>query len=42
MFRHPVTGQKVRLHEPHPQKTLLPYMVNLLVEALTNSGDIEE
>lgn len=42
MFRHEVTGQKVRLHEPHPQNTLLPYMVELLIEALEIAGEIEK
>lgn len=42
MFRHGVTGQKVRLHEPHPQTTLLPYMVGLLVDALKDAGEIRE
>ena len=42
MFRHGVTKQKVRLHEPHPQNTLLPYMVDLIVEALRNAGEIPE
>lgn len=42
MFRHGETGQKVRLHEPHPQKILLPYMVELLIEALLNAGEIQE
>lgn len=34
MFRNEITKQKVRLHEPHPQKTLLPYMIDILIEAL--------
>lgn len=41
MFVHNVTRQKVRLHEPHPQNTLLPYMVRELVNALTEAGEIE-
>jgi predicted RNA binding protein YcfA (HicA-like mRNA interferase family) len=41
MFVHTKTKQKVRLHEPHPQNTLLPYMVEALVEALTNAGEME-
>ena len=39
-FRHKTTGQKVRLHEPHPQKTLLPYMVEVLIEGLKNAGEL--
>ena len=42
MFVHGTSKQKVRLHEPHPQNTLLPYMVNELISALTDSGDIEK
>ncbi len=40
MFVHGHTTQKVRLHEPHPQKTLLTYMVDLLVEALEAAGEL--
>lgn len=40
MFHHPETRQKVRLHEPHPQNTLLPYMVTELVSALEEAGEI--
>ena len=40
MFRNVTSKQKVRLHEPHPQKTLLPYMVEILVEALTIAGEM--
>lgn len=42
MFVHQVTRQKVRLHEPHPQKTLLPYMLSELIEALVCAGEIKE
>lgn len=41
MFVNPSTKQKVRLHEPHPQNTLLPYMVDQLMEALKAAGEIE-
>lgn len=41
MFVHTGTGQKVRLHEPHPQNTLLPYMVRQLTEALIEAGEIK-
>jgi predicted RNA binding protein YcfA (HicA-like mRNA interferase family) len=40
MFRHETTGQRVRLHEPHPRNILLDYMVKELIEALKNAGDI--
>lgn len=40
MFVHPQTKQKVRLHEPHPQNTLLPYMLDQLIEALKDAGEI--
>lgn len=42
MFVHQATRQKVRLHEPHPQNTLLPYMLSELIEALICAGEIEE
>jgi hypothetical protein len=42
MFVHVRTHQKVRLHEPHPQNTLLPYMVDILIEALREAGEIEK
>jgi predicted RNA binding protein YcfA (HicA-like mRNA interferase family) len=42
MFVHCQTRQKVRLHEPHPQKTLLPYMVAELIDALKNAGEIDK
>jgi predicted RNA binding protein YcfA (HicA-like mRNA interferase family) len=41
-FVHGTTGQKVRLHEPHPQPTLKPYAVNDLIEALRDAGEIDE
>jgi predicted RNA binding protein YcfA (HicA-like mRNA interferase family) len=40
MFRHPRTGQKVRLHEPHPENTLKRYALDDLIEALTNAQEI--
>lgn len=40
MFVHVRTHQKVRLHEPHPQNTLLPYMIDILIEALQEAGEI--
>src|SRR5665213_2769571 len=42
MFVHVTTKQKVRLHEPHPENTILPYMVNALIEALTVAGEIKD
>ena len=42
MFVHQVTRIKVRLHEPHPQNTLLPYMIDQLLEGLRNAGELEE
>ena len=42
IFRHVFTTQKVRLHEPHPQNTLLPYMIKVLIEALQTAGEIPE
>lgn len=40
-FVHIISRQKVSLHEPHPQPTLLPYMVDLLIEALEQAGELE-
>jgi len=42
MFIHGTSKLKIRLHEPHPRNTLLPYMVSELINALTETGDIEE
>ena len=42
MFVHTTTRVKVRLHEPHPEKTLLPYMLDRLIEGLLAAGEIEE
>lgn len=39
-FIHKTTRVKVRLHEPHPQNTLLPYMLEALEEGLRNAGEI--
>lgn len=41
MFVHEQTRVKLRLHEPHPEKTLKPYMVDQLLEGLRNAGVIE-
>lgn len=40
MFRHVKTGFKVRLHEPHPENTLKPYMVDILLEGLKAAGEL--
>lgn len=40
LFVHEAKGIRVRLHEPHPRPTLLPYMVDILIEGLTASGDL--
>lgn len=40
MFVHRSTRTKIRLHEPHPQNTLLPYMVDALIEGLKAAGEI--
>lgn len=42
LFSHPTTKQKVRLHEPHPAKTLKPYMVKILIDALKDAGVLSE
>ena len=41
MFIHGPSKLKVRLHEPHPSKTLLPYMLDRLIEALTEIGELK-
>jgi predicted RNA binding protein YcfA (HicA-like mRNA interferase family) len=41
MFVHTTTRQKVRLHEPHPERTLKPYMLAELINALTDAGAID-
>ena len=41
MFVHGTTNIKVRLHEPHPKKTLLHYMVEQLLEGLRGAGEIK-
>jgi len=41
MFVHGKTATKMRLHEPHPQKTLMPYMLDILIEGLRAAGEIE-
>jgi predicted RNA binding protein YcfA (HicA-like mRNA interferase family) len=41
MFVHERTRVKVRLHEPHPQNTLLPYMVDQVIEGLRAAGEME-
>jgi hypothetical protein len=40
MFIHPTTHLKIGLHEPHPQNTLLPYMIDLLIEGLKAAGEL--
>ena len=42
MFVHSITKIKVRLHEPHPQKILLPYMLDQMLEGLRNAGEVTE
>ena len=42
MFVHLTKRVKLRLHEPHPQKTLLPYMVAQLLEGLRAAGEIDQ
>lgn len=39
-FVHRATRVKARLHEPHPRNTMLDYMVDQLLEALKNAGEI--
>ena len=41
-FRHRASGLKVRLHEPHPHNTLLPYMMDALEDGLRAAGELDE
>lgn len=40
-FVHEKTRVKISLHEPHPEKTLLPYVIDALLEGLRSAGEIE-
>ena len=40
-FVHATTKTIVRLHEPHPQNTILHYMAKQLIEGLRAAGEIE-
>ena len=40
MFVHAATRTKVRLHEPHPQRTLLPYMIDAIEDGLKAAGEL--
>lgn len=40
MFVHGATKVRVRLHEPHPRKTLLPYMIDILLVGLESAGEL--
>jgi predicted RNA binding protein YcfA (HicA-like mRNA interferase family) len=42
MFTHVTTRVRVRLHEPHPRSTLLPYMVDAILDALKEAGELEQ
>lgn len=42
MFVHAKTRIKLRLHEPHPNNTLLPYMVKELFNALNDAGELSD
>lgn len=42
MFRHEETGIKVGIHEPHSRPALLPYEIQLLIDALIEVGEIRE
>ncbi len=42
MFYHEQKKIKVRLHEPHPQNTLLKYMVDELIEGLRTAGELSD
>jgi predicted RNA binding protein YcfA (HicA-like mRNA interferase family) len=40
MFRHSITGQRVHIHKPHPENTLKRYVLDELIETLTDAGEI--
>lgn len=40
-FVHEKSRIKVRLHEPHPENTLKPYMVDELIEGLKAAGELK-
>ncbi len=42
MFVHLTTRVKLRLHEPHPHNTLLPYMAEQVIEALRTANELGE
>lgn len=42
MFVHRGSKTKVRLHEPHPRNTLLPYMLEALRDGLLAAGELED
>lgn len=37
-FVHPKTGHKLSLHKPHPRPEIKAYLIQYLVEALTEQG----
>lgn len=39
-FVHEVTRVKVLIHEPHPEKIIKAYAVQLLIDGLKNAGEI--
>ena len=42
LFIHSETKLKVGLHEPHSRPGLLPYELDLLIDGLTEVGEIQE
>ena len=41
-FRHPDTGQIIRLHKPHPSPILKQYLVKFVVNQLKTGGYLNE
>jgi len=39
-FVHEVTRVKVLIHEPHPEKIIKAYALQLLIDGLRNAGEI--
>lgn len=39
-YVHDKTGRKIKLHSPHPQKELKLYMISLVIDFLSEIGEI--
>ena len=41
-FKHPETGQIIRLHRPHPLPILKQYLIKYIVNSLKQGGYLDE